>query len=265
MTRPQLAYGTDNSQAPLVHKTSCKSLHFRLESVMDPLQEQLLHPLYTGWNSAEPCPPDAPVGAGGCGTFNLPGSLGLAPQDAHPTVHHPGSSAAKALTPSDLSTADPQVVRLREIRQLVKSNNRSSLDENLVICQIFMESRFDAHAGAGHSAKGLMQIQKNAVRQVYKYRKQKELGHMPSDKVTAEVFKEADILYSSKSIFDQATNIQLGTEYMQYWLDTTKTIADAYKKYRGKTDGIYYTKIKTAAEKLKKSPESMQALNDMFK
>lgn len=52
-----------------------------------------------------------------------------------------------------------QSERLRQIRQLVRANNRSTLDENLVICQIYMESRFDARANpSGGSAKGLMQL-----------------------------------------------------------------------------------------------------------
>ena len=80
--------------------------------------------------------------------------------------------------------------RLKEIRTLVQDNNRSTLDENLVICQIYMESRFDASAGASHNAKGLMQMQKQAVQQIYKYRKQKEVGHMPSDSQTRQAFSE---------------------------------------------------------------------------
>jgi hypothetical protein len=52
------------------------------------------------------------------------------------------------LTPkSDTKPVTVQVddsARLREIRQLVRANNQSTLDENLVICQIYMESRFDS-------------------------------------------------------------------------------------------------------------------------
>ena len=169
------------------------------------------------------------------------------------------------ITPSSqirkLSLADN--ARLYEIRKLVQNNNRSTLDENVVICQIYMESRFDARTGAGHDAKGLMQLQLNAVQQVYKYRKLKELKHMPSDEVTAEAFKEAKELHKSPLIMDEATNIQIGTEYMQYWLDTTSTIEDAYKKYRGQTNGIYYRKIKAAADKLSNNPQSMQILLEM--
>src|ERR1700759_580503 len=63
--------------------------------------------------------------------------------------------------------------RLREIRRFVVENNKSTLDENLIICQIYMESRFDSDASAaGSTAKGVMQMTKGAVQQVYKYRSQ---------------------------------------------------------------------------------------------
>ncbi|MCX7099171.1 MAG: transglycosylase SLT domain-containing protein [Methylococcales bacterium] len=153
--------------------------------------------------------------------------------------------------------------RLDEIRRLVQTNNLSTLDENVIICQIYMESRFDARAGAGHNAKGLMQVQLNAVQQVYKYRKQKEIEHTPSDKMTAELFSEAKKFHKSAKMMDEATNIQIGTEYMQYWLDNTDTVDEAYKKYRGKSNGVYYRKIKAAADKLSKNPQSMQILLDM--
>jgi len=128
-----------------------------------------------------------------------------------------------------------------------------------------MESRFDGRAGATHDAKGLMQMQLNAVRQVFKYRKQKELGHMPSDKETTDLFAQAKVFHSSKLVMDEATNIQLGTEYMQYWLDNTDSVENAYKRYRGKNDGIYYSKIKSAADKLASDPELIQILRDMVK
>ena len=174
-----------------------------------------------------------------------------------------------ALTPkADTQPVSVQVddaARLREIRKLVQSNNQSKLDDNVIICQIYMESRFDANAGAGHDAKGLMQMQLNAVKQVYKYRKQKELGHMPSDKQTKAAFDEGAKFHASASILDEAQNIQLGTEYMQYWLDTSSSTEEAYKRYRGVANGIYYKKISACAEKLKAAPESMQLLRDMVK
>jgi soluble lytic murein transglycosylase-like protein len=202
--------------------------------------------------------PNAPAFDSGPGGFRSADSLGRNPvMDKWVT---PAPLGVVALTAAD----DPQIVRLREIRQLVKANNQSSLPEDVVICQIYMESRFKAKAGEGHDAKGLMQLQKNAVRQVFKYRKQKELKHMPSDKDTAAAFKEADKLHASADIFDEATNIKLGTEYMQYWLDVTDTVEAAYKRYRGVNNGVYYKKIKAAADKLAKDPENMQILLDLI-
>jgi len=119
--------------------------------------------------------------------------------------------------------------RLRAIRKLVEENNQSSLSTELIICQIYMESTFDPRAGAAHDARGLMQMQKQGVQQVYKYRKQKELGHMPSDRMSRQAFDEAAELHASEQIFDEATNIRLGTEYMQYWLDSAGSIESAYR------------------------------------
>jgi soluble lytic murein transglycosylase-like protein len=174
------------------------------------------------------------------------------------------------LTPkSDTKPVTVQVddaARLREIRQLVRANNQSTLDENLVICQIYMESRFDSNASAsGSTAKGLMQMTKGAVQQVYKYRAQKALGHMPSDTQTRQIFVEAAAVHGSRQLNDDATNIGLGTEYMQYWIDNASSVVGAYKLYRGLSNGIYYQKIRSCADKLRADPESMQLLRDMVK
>ncbi len=159
------------------------------------------------------------------------------------------------LTPK--SDANPVTVsiddsaRLREIRRLVQANNKSTLDESLIICQIYMESRFDSTASpAGSTAKGLMQMTKGAVQQVYKYRMQKTLGHMPSDSQTHQLFTEAAAVHASSQLTDEATNIGLGTEYMQYWIDKARSVEGAYKLYRGLANGIYYQKIKACADKL---------------
>lgn len=164
-----------------------------------------------------------------------------------------------------LKPAADDSARLAQIRTLVGANNKSTLDTDLVICQIYMESRFDAQAGAGQDAHGLMQMQRQGVQQVYKYRKQKELGHMPSDAQTKAAFAAGSAMYDSADIFNEATNIQLGTEYMQYWLDTSPSVAEAYAKYRGVSNGIYYKKISTAAARLGAEPTNMQILRDMVK
>ena len=94
---------------------------------------------------------------------------------------------------------------LDEIRKVVVTNNRSTLSDDVVICQIYMESRFDPKAGATHSAHGLMQMQLNAVKQVFKYRKQKSLGRKTSDKETAIAFAKGAAMHKSPSIFDAAS------------------------------------------------------------
>ena len=126
-----------------------------------------------------------------------------------------------------------------------------------------MESTFDPRAGAAHDARGLMQMQKQGVQQVYKYRKQKELGHMPSDRMSRQAFDEAAELHASAQIFDEATNIRLGTEYMQYWLDSAGSIESAYKRYRGVANGWYYARISNCAAKLKQNPDSMDVLREI--
>ena len=183
----------------------------------------------------------------------------------HRAVTPGPTTGATSVTEKQRLLDEKELARLREIRKLVHDNNKSTLDDNVIICQIYMESRFDARAGATHDAKGLMQMQLNAVRQAYKYRKQGELGHMPNEKETTAAFAEAKTLHDSPSIMDEATNIQIGTEYMQYWLDNTSSVEDAYKRYRGKQNGIYYSKIKSAADKLAANPESIQVLRDMVK
>ncbi|WP_084688552.1 lysozyme family protein [Paraburkholderia oxyphila] len=176
---------------------------------------------------------------------------------------------AKLTPKSDTTAVTVEVddsARLREIRAMVKANNHSTLDENLVICQIYMESRFDAHATPPNgSAKGLLQMTEDGVKQVYKYRVHKQLGHMPSNRQTEDAFAQGVAMHGSPGMFDEATNIQLGTEYMQYWIDISSSIEHAYKRYRGVANGIYYRKISACAAKLKDDPESMQPLRDMFK
>ncbi|WP_322047408.1 transglycosylase SLT domain-containing protein [Paraburkholderia sp. J67] len=156
--------------------------------------------------------------------------------------------------------------RLREIREIVKANNHSTLSDDLIVCQVYMESRFDAQAStSGSTAKGLMQMTATATKQVYKERLKKDLGHTPSDKQSQEAFHDAAAFHSTPQIFDEATNIQLGTEYMQYWVEKNSTVEDAYKGYRGLSNGIYYQKINACATKLKDDPDSMQPLRDMVK
>ncbi len=153
-------------------------------------------------------------------------------------------------------------LELATIWEHVKAHNKCSLSDATIVAQIYMESRFDPKAGAHHSAKGLMQVQLNGVKQVYKYRKHKLLGKMPGDTVTRNAFADATVFYNSGKLYEPSVNIAIGTEYMQYWLDVTSSTAEAYKGYRGRNDGIYYQKIKSAAMSLEKNPTSMQPLYD---
>lgn len=179
-----------------------------------------------------------------------------------------------ALTPK--SDTRPKVaavddaVRLREIRKLVDENNQSELDTNVIICHIYMESRFDrTAAAAGSSARGLMQLLKAPIRELYRLENLKK--PRSARRAEADLYREADALHEGTDLFDEATNIRIGTSYLQALIDKRRVdhaadaIAEAYKDYRGLRNGIYYTKINAAAEKLAAQPESMQVLRDMVK
>jgi len=161
-------------------------------------------------------------------------------------------------------------VRLKEIRGLVKANNKSELPEAVVICQIYMESRFDKNAKAdGSSARGLMQLLKVPVRELYRV---DNLSKPRADrKPEADLYRDADVFHDSPEMVDEATNIQWGTRYLQLLIDRQRKkgaddpIDEAYKDYRGIRNGIYYRKIKAGAEALRQQPESMAVLRDMVK
>lgn len=162
--------------------------------------------------------------------------------------------------------------RLREIRALVKANNKSNLSDNLIVCHIYMESRFDANAnahGQGSSVRGLMQLLKAPVRELYRLKNNK-LPKKEREK-DASVYAEADVFHDSDLFVDEATNIQTGTDYLQMLVDKQKNkgaddfISEAYKHYRGVRNAIYYSKIKKCSDKLDGDPESMQILRDMVK
>ena len=87
----------------------------------------------------------------------------------------------------------------------------------------------------------------------------------------AELYREADAFHDSTEFVEEGTNIRTGTAYLQALIDkntsagSVEPVADAYKDYRGVRNGIYYKKIKAAADKLATNPESMQILRDMVK
>jgi hypothetical protein len=157
------------------------------------------------------------------------------------------------------------LARLREIRQLVHANNRSCLPDELIVCQIYMESRFDKDAEAeGSSARGLMQLLRVANRELYRLDNLHRpfSARMPED----DLYREADAFHDSPAFLDEATNIRTGTRYLQALIDKarregcTDPIAEAYKDYRGVSNGVYYQKIRTAAERLKQTPDDVDAL-----
>ena len=90
--------------------------------------------------------------------------------------------------------------------------------------------------------------------------------------ITGTITKQdADQFHDSAGFIDEATNIQTGTAYLQHLIDKEMAnaaddpISEAYKDYRGIRNGVYYQKIKMAAEQLKANPDSMQVLRDMVK
>jgi hypothetical protein len=161
-------------------------------------------------------------------------------------------------------------VRLRQIRKLVEENNQTQLAVDLIICHIYMESRFDKDARAqGSSARGLMQLLRAPIRELYRRQNLKKPRN--ERRVEADLYREADALHDGPDLIDETMNIRIGTAYLQALIDnrtadhSVDPIAEAYKDYRGLRNGIYYTKIKSAAEKLAANPESMQVLREMVK
>jgi len=179
----------------------------------------------------------------------------------HPAVASRGEEGALPACPAPLA-------RLREIRQLVHANNRSCLPDELIVCQIYMESRFDKCAQpAGSSARGLMQLLKVANRELFR------LDNLckPSSQRCAEaaLYAAADAFHESSAFIDEATNIQMGTRYLQVLIDRARRshcadpIAEAYMDYRGVRNGVYYRKIRAAADRLGRDPDDIGALQAM--
>jgi len=182
------------------------------------------------------------------------------PQKSHAKQ---SKSATKTVIPPTLTLA-----RLQEMRALVKANNRSNQSDEMVICQIYMESKFDKNAGgSGSSAKGLMQVLKGAVAQLFQNHYEKEHGKIKRghEDILKLVHKQGEAFHNSSQMFDEATNIQYGTEYLQYCIDLKGSISAGYQKYRGPEEHDYYSKISACAVKLKNNPNSIQPLVDMNK
>ncbi|WP_080964061.1 lytic transglycosylase domain-containing protein [Chromobacterium subtsugae] len=182
---------------------------------------------------------------------------------------HNGKLTPKSKTSPEKVQVDDSA-RLKEIRKLVEENNQSSMPTDLIICHIYMESRFDANPHtSGSSAKGLMQLLKAPIREMYRI---ENLKKPKSERLTDDkVFKKADSFHNSPSLLNEAINIQTGTKYLQLLIDNEKKkgatdpVSEAYKDYRGVRNGIYYNKIKSMADQLKGNPDSMQILRDGVK
>jgi hypothetical protein len=171
------------------------------------------------------------------------------------------------LKQSTLSCPAP-VARLREIHRLVHENNRSCLPDAVIVCQIYMESRFDACAQpAGSSARGLMQVLKVANRELFRL---DNLCKPSAERCTEPaLYAAADAFHESPAFIDEATNIRTGTRYLQVLIDRARRehrpdpVAEAYMDYRGVRNGIYYRKIRAAAERLARDPDDIGALRAM--
>lgn len=153
---------------------------------------------------------------------------------------------------------------------MVEANNRSDIGTDLVICQIYMESRFDANASAqGSSARGLMQLLKAPIRELYRLENLQK--PRKERRPEADLYRDADTFHDGPELVDEAVNIRTGTAYLKALIDkrtadgSRDPVAEAYKDYRGLRNGVYYAKIKAASEKLKADPESMQVLREMVK
>lgn len=178
----------------------------------------------------------------------------------------PASEPSVRAAPADrvaASCPDP-LARLREIRRLVRANNRSSLPDELIVCQIWMESRFDACAQApGSSARGLMQLLKVANRELFRL---DNLAAPPAGRQSeAALYARADAFHDSPAFIDEAVNIQAGTRYLQLLVDRARRagsadpVARAFEDYRGVRNGVYYRRIRAAAERLKRLSDGVAA------
>jgi len=83
------------------------------------------------------------------------------------------------------------------------------------------------------------------------------------------LYAEADVFHASPAFIDEATNIQMGTRYLQVLIDRARRehrvdpIAEAYMDYRGVRNGVYYRKIRAAADRLRRDADDIGALQAM--
>jgi hypothetical protein len=112
-----------------------------------------------------------------------------------------------------------------------------------------------------------MQLLKVANRELFRLDNLHQPLHLRRPE--AALYREADAFHDSPAFIDEATNIRAGTRYLQSLIDRAKRegsaapIAEAYKDYRGVRNGVYYQKIRAAAERLARDPDSLAALRLM--
>jgi hypothetical protein len=176
-----------------------------------------------------------------------------------------GSAPEKGQTAS----REEHLARLRAIRKLVEENNQSCLSTEMIVCQIYMESRFDRGAQAeGSSARGLMQLLKVANRELFRLDNLDQPSHARQPE--AALYRQADAFHDSPAFIDEATNISTGTRYLQTLIDKARRegsadpVAEAFRDYRGVRNGIYYQKISAAAAMLKREPDGVEVLRTMI-
>jgi hypothetical protein len=175
---------------------------------------------------------------------------------------------ASAPATGALPACEEQHARLQAIRRLVEQNNQSCLSTEMIVCQIYMESRFDPCAQAeGSSARGLMQLLRVANRELFRLDNLRKPLHVRQSE--AALYRTADDFHASPAFIDEATNIRTGTRYLQSLVDKAKRegsldpLAEAYKDYRGVRNGIYYQKIRAAADRLKAAPDEVEVLRQL--
>jgi hypothetical protein len=112
-----------------------------------------------------------------------------------------------------------------------------------------------------------MQLLKVANRELFRL---DNLCKPPSQRCAEPaLYVEADAFHASPAFIDEATNIQMGTRYLQALIDRARRekradpIAEAYMDYRGVRNGIYYRKIRAAADRLERDPDDIGALRTM--
>jgi soluble lytic murein transglycosylase-like protein len=108
----------------------------------------------------------------------------------------------------------------------------------MIVCQIYMESRFDRCAQAeGSSARGLMQLLKVANRELFRLDNLRKPSAAPVPRPNCT--GKRTLSTTAPAFIDEATNIRTGTRYLQALIDKARRegsadpIAEAYKDYRG--------------------------------